>query len=139
NRIFELAVRPDTAAVQDAVGVLGSSYPQTLAAALFIGRVIDEYKSRIRRNDFLISNVSAVDRNRGAIAMNGSVRVGQTIRLHARDARTASEEADCLAQDRKSTRLNSSHVESSYAVFCLKKKKRASTDNRSQIRVLQIL
>src|SRR5204862_5675646 len=26
------------------------------------------------------------------------------------------------AQDRKSTRLNSSHVESSYAVFCLKKK-----------------
>src|SRR5690349_24128505 len=28
---------------------------------------------------------------------------------------------DC-ASDRKSTRLNSSHVESSYAVFCLKKK-----------------
>src|SRR5690349_23778231 len=27
--------------------------------------------------------------------------------------------------DRKSTRLNSSHVEISYAVFCLKKKKRA--------------
>src|SRR5215469_18330932 len=26
-------------------------------------------------------------------------------------------------RDRKSTRLNSSHVESSYAVFCLKKKK----------------
>src|SRR5690606_42019541 len=34
----------------------------------------------------------------------------------------------CLArgakQDRKSTRLNSSHVKISYAVFCLKKKKR---------------
>src|SRR3954469_11927684 len=29
-----------------------------------------------------------------------------------------------LAQDRKSTRLNSSHVEISYAVFCLKKKHR---------------
>src|SRR5215475_13216104 len=28
-----------------------------------------------------------------------------------------------LADDRKSTRLNSSHVKSSYAVFCLKKKK----------------
>src|SRR6266496_894365 len=27
-----------------------------------------------------------------------------------------------LRQDRKSTRLNSSHVETSYAVFCLKKK-----------------
>src|SRR5438874_10011230 len=29
------------------------------------------------------------------------------------------------APDRKSTRLNSSHVEISYAVFCLKKKKQA--------------
>src|SRR5690349_23906498 len=32
------------------------------------------------------------------------------------------------AGDRKSTRLNSSHVEISYAVFCLKKKK--NNDNR---------
>src|SRR3712207_8971989 len=31
--------------------------------------------------------------------------------------------ADDLLQDRKSTRLNSSHANISYAVFCLKKKK----------------
>src|SRR5207253_11413726 len=31
--------------------------------------------------------------------------------------------AAAVAQDRKSTRLNSSHVAISYAVFCLKKKK----------------
>src|SRR5690606_39846689 len=30
---------------------------------------------------------------------------------------------DALSEDRKSTRLNSSHVKISYAVFCLKKKK----------------
>src|SRR3989442_15954006 len=30
-------------------------------------------------------------------------------------------------QDRKSTRLNSSHVRISYAVFCLKKKKKITT------------
>src|SRR5690606_39787824 len=34
---------------------------------------------------------------------------------------------DALVEDRKSTRLNSSHVKISYAVFCLKKK----TINRS--------
>src|SRR5690349_23501499 len=34
-----------------------------------------------------------------------------------------------LRADRKSTRLNSSHVEISYAVFCLKKKKKQSHDN----------
>src|SRR5699024_12100360 len=32
-------------------------------------------------------------------------------------------QAGTLAQDRKSTRLNSSHVSISYAVFCLKKKR----------------
>src|SRR5690554_7774964 len=31
-----------------------------------------------------------------------------------------------LSEDRKSTRLNSSHVRISYAVFCLKKKKKNS-------------
>src|SRR2546427_9163580 len=34
-----------------------------------------------------------------------------------------------FAQDRKSTRLNSSHSQISYAVFCLKKKKKV-TENR---------
>src|SRR3989442_10019875 len=33
-------------------------------------------------------------------------------------------------QDRKSTRLNSSHVRISYAVFCLKKKKKKSVEYR---------
>src|SRR5690606_15583934 len=34
-------------------------------------------------------------------------------------------------RDRKSTRLNSSHVKISYAVFCLKKKRRAERDSRT--------
>src|SRR5690554_7587882 len=33
-------------------------------------------------------------------------------------------EQDVVGRDRKSTRLNSSHVRISYAVFCLKKKKK---------------
>src|SRR5690242_21213484 len=34
---------------------------------------------------------------------------------------------DFTEQDRKSTRLNSSHMSISYAVFCLKKKKKKTT------------
>src|SRR5690349_23404925 len=49
----------------------------------------------------------------------------------AREERHAHREADAVAHrvvgDRKSTRLNSSHVEISYAVFCLKKKKKKWT------------
>src|SRR5204863_7280158 len=36
-------------------------------------------------------------------------------------------------RDRKSTRLNSSHVEISYAVFCLKKKKKKYAYTQSQL------
>src|SRR5690554_7244080 len=42
----------------------------------------------------------------------------------ARLERLAREAGHFPALDRKSTRLNSSHVRISYAVFCLKKKKR---------------
>src|SRR5699024_12730612 len=35
-----------------------------------------------------------------------------------------------IAEDRKSTRLNSSHVSISYAVFCLKKKNKHQCDGR---------
>src|SRR5256885_13152136 len=56
---------------------------------------------------------------------------------HPRDGRfdlvverrlTAVEDLDVLA-DRKSTRLNSSHLVISYAVFCLKKKNTAHSHN----------
>src|SRR5438874_6621250 len=44
---------------------------------------------------------------------------GKTVEVLNTDA-----EGRLMLGDRKSTRLNSSHVEISYAVFCLKKKKR---------------
>src|SRR5262245_62825145 len=39
--------------------------------------------------------------------------------------------------DRKSTRLNSSHLGISYAVFCLKKKKKTSKQHRAQTKKTQ--
>src|SRR5438874_10222496 len=46
-------------------------------------------------------------------------------------AAQTSAEGDGLT-DRKSTRLNSSHVEISYAVFCLKKKKKKNKNTRRE-------
>src|SRR5438874_6668970 len=50
---------------------------------------------------------------RGAGAVNAGINISDVVALRAQQQ-----------QDRKSTRLNSSHVEISYAVFCLKKKKK---------------
>src|SRR5258705_2333709 len=51
------------------------------------------------------------------------------LRCEPRDPRTAIYEDRVvrIEEDRKSTRLNSSHLGISYAVFCLKKKKKEET------------
>src|SRR5256885_7995855 len=48
--------------------------------------------------------------------------VGRTARCHANQPAAAAANASATSVDRKSTRLNSSHLVISYAVFCLKKK-----------------
>src|SRR2546430_6067953 len=50
----------------------------------------------------------------------GAVEPAVAVRVHERFAQLMA------AQDRKSTRLNSSHSQISYAVFCLKKKNPAT-------------
>src|SRR5690349_23775901 len=57
---------------------------------------------------------------KGAAAVTAIAAVAVDDDLAARDSAVAMRSAE----DRKSTRLNSSHVEISYAVFCLKKKKK---------------
>src|SRR5256885_11950881 len=56
-----------------------------------------------------------------AVQRAGAKSSSEVVRSRASDEITSSIEP---AGDRKSTRLNSSHLVISYAVFCLKKKKR---------------
>src|SRR2546430_4117016 len=52
-----------------------------------------------------------------------SPRLVPPFRQRRRDSRSARTGSEISGIDRKSTRLNSSHSQISYAVFCLKKKK----------------
>src|SRR5690625_6502415 len=55
---------------------------------------------------------------------SNAIVIGFNVRPDVNAQKAAqSEGVDVRLQDRKSTRLNSSHVAISYAVFCLKKKK----------------
>src|SRR3712207_8541033 len=63
---------------------------------------------------------------RGTLVVTGNVTIeGTDVRLTAvsADAAAVADPALWPRLDRKSTRLNSSHANISYAVFCLKKKK----------------
>src|SRR5437667_3033724 len=63
--------------------------------------------------------------------------VARRVRAHRQ---SVSRWAQQLEEDRKSTRLNSSHITISYAVFCLKKKKKKkNTRSKNQHRASQSL
>src|SRR5690625_7033421 len=73
------------------------------------------------------SSHSTLSASRWLVGSSSSSRSGfSSSSLHSATRRRSPPE-----RDRKSTRLNSSHVAISYAVFCLKKKKDASGDERS--------
>src|SRR5690606_39839193 len=69
-------------------------------------------------------DLQTVHRIRTAIAESPGARVldHSSDASHNRSVITFMAPPDCVGEDRKSTRLNSSHVKISYAVFCLKKK-----------------
>src|SRR3712207_7470480 len=60
----------------------------------------------------------------GLLPERGSLGVpGQGLRVEVASPGKVAQVDEVPGQDRKSTRLNSSHANISYAVFCLKKKK----------------
>src|SRR2546427_5679922 len=63
-----------------------------------------------------------VENNRGN-RVRRNMEHNTTTELPAQDVRCSLDACQQQAKDRKSTRLNSSHSQISYAVFCLKKKK----------------
>src|SRR3712207_6943031 len=75
----------------------------------------------------LFRSEGALEGQRPALA--DEAHIGQRLLHHEAAGRALHDEDEVevavadLAQDRKSTRLNSSHANISYAVFCLKKKK----------------
>lgn len=96
NIIFELGGRPALGAVREVIDAMSPEERKLLEGGLFLGRVINEYKERFGRDDFLVRSVVGVDEKSGAIAVGDLVRVGQTVRPHLRDARSADEDLSLL-------------------------------------------
>src|SRR3712207_8949491 len=83
------------------------------------------FRSMIEPDDIVLVRGGGAD---VAVRDTSDVVAGPLTYIHGRNALTFKGSnpigvADALAEDRKSTRLNSSHANISYAVFCLKKKK----------------
>src|SRR2546426_6402517 len=81
-------------------------------------RRIEEIEEFQRAADHLKHLVTELEGNRA-----GQTRTIQQLSEKIANAASKMRQRALTAKDRKSTRLNSSHLVISYAVFCLKKKK----------------
>lgn len=92
NIIHELAGRPALATVERIIAELPRRQRALVTGGLLIGIVIDSGKPEFEQGDFLVRGILGADPDSGSIAVGATVREGQVVQLHARDARSADEE-----------------------------------------------
>lgn len=93
NVVLELAGEPAVERLRTDLATL-TPEQQRLAASggVLAGLVIDENRAEYGRGDYLMRGLLGADEETGAIAIGEPVRVGQTLRFHVRDARSADED-----------------------------------------------
>ncbi|MFG0256463.1 MAG: FIST N-terminal domain-containing protein [Phycisphaerales bacterium JB043] len=96
NILFTLGNRPALEIIRETIESLDEEDRELLSNGMFIGRAVSEYKERLGPGDFLIRAVMGVDEQHGAIAVGDLFRVGQTVQLHVRDARSATEDLEFM-------------------------------------------
>ncbi len=94
--ILELGGRKAMEVLQEMAEGLSEAERRLLARGLFVGQVINEYKSHFGRGDFVIRGIMGFDQRSGGIGVGDMARVGQTIQFHVRDAATATEDLQLL-------------------------------------------
>lgn len=96
NAVKQLGGRPALEVLRETLEELNDADRQLIPNGVFVGRVINEYKDRFGRGDFLVRGIVGVDQGSGALGVGDNVRRGQTIQFHLRDAATAGEDLRLL-------------------------------------------
>jgi small ligand-binding sensory domain FIST len=92
--VAELAGRPAVAKLEEVIDGLEPGERRLAGQGLLAGIVIDENRPDYERGDFLVRGILGGDPESGALFVGEQVRVGQTMRLHVRDAESAHVDLD---------------------------------------------
>ena len=99
NVIGELASKPAMERLGEVIAALPEPERELAANGVLLGIVIDENRPEHERGDFLVRPIAGADPETGSIALGERVRVGQTVRLHVRDAASADEDLRAALRD----------------------------------------
>lgn len=98
NLIVELGGKPAVTALRELWATLAPAEQELLRQGPHVGIVLNEYQGTFGRGDFLVRNLVGMDPRAGVLAIGDTVRVGQTVQFHVRDAASADEDLQALLQ-----------------------------------------
>jgi small ligand-binding sensory domain FIST len=89
NVVYGLGGIPPLKKLEELFSTLSEHDRELAELGFFLGIAMNEYQANFERGDFLIANVLGADQKSGAVMIGNSVRIGQTVQFHLRDATTA--------------------------------------------------
>ncbi len=92
NMLVELEGRPPMEVLRSMVEGLPEKDRELMGHSLFLGVVMDELIENPVQGDFLIRNVMGMDSNTGSLAIGETLKEGQLVQFHLRDAETSTDD-----------------------------------------------
>jgi small ligand-binding sensory domain FIST len=96
NMIYSLEGEPPLNQLQKLARDLSPEDRRLLQYGLLLGRAIASEQETLGRGDFLIRGVMGIDQQNGAMVVGDSIKDGETVQFHLRDASTAIEDLEMM-------------------------------------------
>jgi small ligand-binding sensory domain FIST len=92
NVLVELDGQSPVAVLRDLFRELSERDRGLMRHSLFLGVVMDQFIEEPKQGDFLIRNVMGMDERTGVLAIGETLKEGQLVQFHLRDAETSAED-----------------------------------------------
>ena len=98
NLLVELDGQPPVAVLRDLFQGLNERDRGLMRHSLFLGVVMDQFIDEPKHGDFLIRNVMGMDERNGVLSIGETLKEGQLVQFHLRDAETSAEDLTAVLE-----------------------------------------
>jgi small ligand-binding sensory domain FIST len=118
NLLVELDGEPPLSVLKGLFQAAPQRDQELMRHSLFLGVVMDEFLEEPKQGDFLIRNVVGMDARTGILAIGESLKEGQLVQFHLRDADTSTDDLTAVL-DRYAADNRENQVQGALLFSCL--------------------
>lgn len=105
NVLVKVNDKSPLAYIQDLYPKLSPRDQELIQTSLFVGILMDPFKTDPKQGDFLIRNIIGLDQKKGMLAIGAGLRNGQTVQFHLRDADTSRDDLSLMLSKSQSAQM----------------------------------